>query len=66
MNIGAGIVIHRIAGKDFTTLAEIDRICEQCRVPSNHPVSGSANGPVDRRSMHAARNRELSFHPPLK
>ena len=36
------LVIERIAGKDFTTLANINRMRELCRVESNHPGSTSA------------------------
>ena len=36
------LVVERIAGKDFTTLANINRMRKLCRVESNHPVSTSA------------------------
>jgi hypothetical protein len=35
------LIIERIAGKDFTTLANINRMRELCRVESNHPDSTS-------------------------
>ena len=31
------LVIERIAGKDYTTLANIERMRELCRVENNHP-----------------------------
>ena len=34
--------IERIAGKDYTTLAEIGRMRERCRVENNHPGFTSA------------------------
>lgn len=36
------LVIERIAGKDFTTLANIIKMRQICRVESNHPGSTSA------------------------
>jgi hypothetical protein len=39
--------IIRIAGKHFTTLEAIERMCKQCRVQPSHPVSISASAPVE-------------------
>src|SRR5258708_20899881 len=36
------LIIERIAGKDFTTLANIEQMRELCRVPQKDLVSGSA------------------------
>ena len=36
------LVIERIAGKDYTTLANIERMRELCRVPQKESVSGFA------------------------
>jgi hypothetical protein len=36
------LVVERIAGKDYTTLASIQRMRELCRVPQKEPVFGSA------------------------
>jgi hypothetical protein len=36
------LVIERVAGKDFTTLASIERMRELCRLDQKAPVSGSA------------------------
>src|SRR5712671_7918740 len=36
------LVIERIAGKDFTTLANIERMRQLCRVPEKAPGCGSA------------------------
>src|SRR5258707_42894 len=36
------LVIERVAGKDFTTLANIERMRQLCRVPQKELVSGSA------------------------
>ena len=36
------LVIERVAGKDYTTLGNIERMREICRVESNHPGSTSA------------------------
>ncbi len=36
------LAIWRVAGKDMTTLAEIERMVEQCRVKQCLPVSGSS------------------------
>src|SRR5581483_3192874 len=44
------LVIERIAGKDFTTLANIERMRELCRVEAKGPGCGSENGPVERHS----------------
>jgi hypothetical protein len=35
------LTIWRVAGKDWTSLAEIDRMFERCRVPAKAPDSGS-------------------------
>src|ERR1035437_6692922 len=35
------LVIERIAGKDYTTLANIERMRELCRVEAKAPVCGS-------------------------
>jgi hypothetical protein len=37
------LVIERIAGKDFTTLKNIERMRELCRVEAKVPDSGSGN-----------------------
>ena len=34
------LVVERIAGKDYTTLANIERMRELCRVEAKAPVSG--------------------------
>jgi hypothetical protein len=45
------LVIERIAGKDYTTLANIDRMRELCRVEAKVPVSGCARpNTIDRES----------------
>jgi hypothetical protein len=36
----------RIAGKDFTTLAAIDRMLDQCRAPPKAPASISTQAPM--------------------
>src|SRR3954465_10040925 len=36
------LVIERIAGKDFTTLANIERMRQLCRVPEKVPACGAA------------------------
>jgi len=38
--------ITRIAGKDFTTLAAIKRMIEECHVPQSRPASTFANAPA--------------------
>ena len=44
------LVIERIAGKDFTTLANIERMRELCRVEARVPGCGSENVPVEQPS----------------
>jgi hypothetical protein len=36
------LIVERIAGKDFTTLANIEKMRELCRVNNNHPGCTSA------------------------
>jgi hypothetical protein len=35
------LIVSRIAGKDFTTLADIERMAQTCRVATKAPASGS-------------------------
>jgi hypothetical protein len=51
------LVISRIAKKDFTTLAEIERMFEQCRVPAKESVYGL--------EQPAATQAEKSRMPPI-
>jgi hypothetical protein len=44
------LAIERIAGKDYTTLANIDRMRELCRVETKVPDSTSGNGANAQRS----------------
>ena len=41
------LVVERIAGKDYTTLANIERMRELCRVEAKVPGSGSESGGED-------------------
>lgn len=41
------LVIERVAGKDYTTLAEIQKMRALCRVQQKAPVSTSASEPED-------------------
>ena len=48
--------MSRIAGKDFTTLADIERMAEACRVATKGPASGSD------RPAAAANRRGCRLH----
>jgi hypothetical protein len=41
------LVVERIAGKDYTTLANIERMRELCRVEVKVPDSGSGDGAAE-------------------
>jgi hypothetical protein len=44
------LVVERIAGKDYTTLANIERMRELCRVEAKVPDSGSGIGAAEQPS----------------
>jgi len=46
------LVVERIAGKDYTTLANIERMRELCRVEARVPASGSVPHGVTRRQSY--------------
>src|ERR1700722_6337933 len=51
------LVIEKIAGKDFTTLRDIERMRELCRAPQRGPASGSSpKSETLRESSPAARH----------
>ena len=56
------LVIERIAGKDYTTLANIERMRELCRVPQKElasgfaPKSGATMGPLRKRAVWVIRD----------
>jgi hypothetical protein len=49
------LVVERIAGKDFTTLANIDHMRELCRVQTREPDCSSAT--------HVSKEKSLSLKP---
>ena len=51
------LAIERIAGKDYTTLANIERMRELCRVEARGPACGS--DPGARRAWQARPSRNL-------
>src|SRR5262245_21084539 len=54
------LTIERIAGKDYTTLADIDRMRQACRVQAKVPTSGSA--PVSAAAPARSPARHLDHH----
>jgi hypothetical protein len=58
--------IERIAGKDYTTLANIERMRELCRVPAKVPASTSgASADAGLLGVKAARSHFLKPLPGL-
>jgi hypothetical protein len=60
------LVIERIAGKDYTTLAAIDRMRELCRVPAPSEVSPSEAHESAISKLEAFRKRLASRPPEVK
>jgi hypothetical protein len=54
------VVIERIAGKDYTTLANIERMRELCRVAAKGPTSGSDGVEDESRSGSSSTAGESS------
>src|SRR5580692_12706748 len=60
------LVIERIAGKDYTTVANIKRMRELCRVEARVPGCGSENAAVANQSgsseMETAKRARAALH----
>ena len=50
------LVAWRVAGKDLTSIHELDRMLERCRAPKDHPDFGTENH--ERPKMDGAQKRE--------
>lgn len=53
--------VWRIAGKDMTTLSEIEKMVELCLVPHSPPVSGSALQPATEKRLGSSSTADASI-----
>ena len=60
------LAIERTAGKDYTTLANINRMRELCRVEREAPGSGSAAHDATKTAAGAGRPGSSSMGPPYR
>jgi len=53
--------VWRIAGKDMTTLSEIEKMVELCLVPHSQPASGSAPHPATEKRPGSSSTADASI-----